>query len=87
MNDLQEVLIEVYDAREKWRFIGLALNLPISSLDGTSLEPDKCLLKMLQTWLQSGKNKTWEALAKAMVAVTVNRPDLEENILKKIPTV
>ena len=81
---MAKVFGEVYDARAKWRVIGLKLDVPIGELDaieaiGSDLDV-KCMT-MLAKWLQSGKNVTWKDLAEAMGADTVGRVDIKQRLL------
>ena len=83
-SDLAKVFGEVYDARTKWRAIGLKLDVPIGELNaieaiGSDLDV-KCMT-MLEKWLQSGKNVTWKDLADAMGAKTVGRVDIKQRLL------
>ena len=86
MDQLLKVQMEIYDARPQWEQLGLALKIPVSSLDtikedhkGTSTR----FQKMLQEWLQSGDKKTWQVLAEALGQDVVGRPDLKKKILDK----
>ena len=64
MNSLWDVLTELYDARCKWKMIGLGLRIPPSDLDAmSSANPLECLQSILKKWL-SGINPPpmWETL-------------------------
>ena len=82
--DLDQVLEEVFDAKAKWKFIGLKLGVPKGELDAIEYSNSSIGQKLMETldkWLQSGRNTTWKALAEAMGAATVGCEDLKQNIL------
>ena len=86
VDNLHEVQTEIYDARAQWEQLGLALNIPVSTLDtikedhnGTSTR----FLKILQVWLQTGDERTWQVLAEALGQDVVGRPDIKKKILDK----
>ena len=83
--DLDKVMEEVFDAKAKWKFIGIKLGVPKGDLDGIDLDcsnVDNKLMETLAKWLQHKKNTTWKALAEAIGSATVGREDLKERILK-----
>lgn len=83
ISDLPSVYDAVYDARVKWYEIGMVLKVDIATLDTISNDAkgtDNCLRKMLQEWLQTGKDKTWKALADALRNRTVARPDIADKL-------
>ena len=86
VDDLSDVLEEVVEARSKWHGIGLQLKLSPGTLDAIDADNkfslEKCS-KMLQKWLETGKVRTWRALAEALGSKVVAREDLKTNILKK----
>ena len=82
VGDLSNVYNAVYDARVKWYEIGMVLSVDIVTLDSISVSvtgADKRLRKMLQEWLQNGKDKTWKALSEALRNRTVAHPDIQTN--------
>ena len=82
--DLDQVLEEVFDAKAKWKFIGLKLGVPKGELDAIQYNGSSVGEKLMETldkWLQSGRNTTWKALAEAMGAATVGREDLKQKLL------
>ena len=84
--DLTKVFDEVYDAKAKWKVLGLKLGVAIGELEaiesvGSNI--DNKLMTTLAKWLQSGKNGTWKDLAEAMGADTVGREDLKQTLLEK----
>ena len=75
---------EVFDAKAKWKFIGLKLGVPKGELDAIEYSNSSIGQKLMETldkWLQSGRNTTWKALADAMGSVTVGREDLKQKLL------
>ena len=76
--DLPTIYDELFDIRVKWSNIGLALEVPVGTLDAIGLEPcvNTRLRKMLQTWLYQGQNRTWTVLAKVLGKPAVGRTDL-----------
>ena len=83
--DLSTVFDEVYDAKAKWKVLGLKLGVHIGelgSIESMGSNDDK-LMTMLEKWLQSRKNVTWKELAEAMGADTVGREDLKQKLLVK----
>ncbi len=83
-DDLQEVYEAVYEARDKWFNMGMALKLKVGSLNAIkagSGDVDENCLNMLQEWLHNGTNKTWRAIAEALGSKTVARIDLKVQIL------
>ncbi len=83
-DDLQEVYEAVYEARDKWFNMGMALKLKVGSLNaikaGSGDVDEKCL-NMLQEWLHNGTSKTWRAIAEVLGSKTVARDDLKVQIL------
>ena len=72
---------EVYDAKAKWKVLGLKLGFSIGELeaiDTMGLNVDNKLMTTLAKWLQSGKNGTWKDVAEAMGVDTVGREDLKQ---------
>ncbi len=86
IEDLGDVLEEIWEARSKWCQIGLALKLSSGTLDAIKKDPgdagDHCM-KILESWLTSDKDKTWECLAKAMERNFVGHASLSQDIRTK----
>ena len=84
MDDKQDVLEALFDARGKWEEIGGALRMKESDLEVIKLEErgdcEKCLNRLVTRWLNDGRNCTWGALADALRNVTVNKPDVARQI-------
>ena len=84
--DLDIIFHEVFNAKAKWKFIGLKLGVPIGELhilEEMYSDIDNRLLSVLEKWLEIGNNVTWKFLAETMGALTVGREDLKDNILVK----
>ena len=84
--DIADVMEMAREASTKWYNIGLALGLHCSLLEeieASAATTQKCLCKMLVTWLRTGSNRSWGVLAEVMGNRIVERPDLKEEILKK----
>lgn len=85
--NMQEVLENVWEARQKWYNIGIQLKLDINDLDviqrqGNNKSPDDYVVDMLKIWLRR-KGATWKALIDALRHKTVGYPILANNIATK----
>ncbi len=80
--DMREVKSAVYDARAKWRAIGLELGISKDDLDCIEKSDiDRCLEEMLALWLRRPRmNPSWESLVGALKSATVDRMDVAEEI-------
>ena len=79
IENLREIYEALFDARDKWYDIGMFLKLQIETLNGienNEVQLDRQFRKMLLLWLQSGKNRTWYALADALRSKFVGRSDI-----------
>ena len=77
---------KVYDAKAKWKALGLKLGVPKGELDAIEYSNSSIGQKLMETldkWLQSGRSTTWKALAEAMGTATVGREDLKQKILTR----
>ena len=84
-NDLRGVFNEVYEARAKWRRIGLELNLTHGTLDAIekrSPDPADQLERVLIEWLNNGM-ATWEELVKVLFSIPVGETELARSLEKK----
>ena len=82
--DLFKVHEAIFDAKHEWYEIGGQLEIDSSTLDSIDDEEksnNKKLLRMLKYWLRAGKDRSWEALDKALRNKTVDRP----NVADKLP--
>ena len=69
MKDIRLICNALHDAREKWFILGIILRIDIFTLKAIELEEhgiDECFIRMLNYWLQAGKDTTWDALAAAL---------------------
>ena len=88
VNDLTQVLDELYDVRTKWYDIGLRLNVPAKELEEIKFDaPDDntCLRQVLIIWLRSGK-ATWLDLCQALRHRTIDQGNLADALLAKYHT-
>ena len=83
--DLATIYDEIFVARVKWYNVGLALGVPVGTLEAIEAEPsvDIRLRKMLQTWLRQGQNQTWIVLAEVLGKATVGHTDLMHTLKNK----
>ena len=81
LNDLGDVLDELYEARRKWYNIGLKLKVPVDVLD--NIDPNDGLREVLKNWLKSTCSKTWKVLIDALNAPSVGEHALAENLGEK----
>ena len=85
LNDLNEVLNIIWEARAKWYHIGLGLELRPGDLDAIRQSNagiiDDCFTEMVKVWLRSSEDTSHETLANALQQPTVNRVKLAEIIL------
>ena len=78
-------MMQYNDTRVKWYEIGLMLCVDLATLDAISDDingMDRCLRKMLQQWLQTGRDKTWKVLEEALQNKIVGRPDIADKLPK-----
>ena len=92
INSLWELMNELYDARTKWKLIGLGLRLPHSDLDAMSGDPLECLENSLSKWLKGiDPLPTWDALIAVLRSRVVGEDkkaqELEEKFCRVTPPV
>ena len=84
MSDLGDVYTRLFDARDKWFDIGLALNINFSTLKSIEREQlnnqSSCLREILAHRIQSGSSLTWADLSDCLRHPTVGRRDLASEI-------
>ena len=93
-DDLAEVQEALWDARLKWRNIGLRLNMKSHELDTISKEAGDDIgekfTKMVEFRLKMTEPCTWMILYEALKNPTVNMPEVAKDLIKKgkivIPT-
>ena len=82
-DDLFEIQEQLWDARSKWRNIGLGLKIrqpDIEVINVNNGNVDDKFNSMILKWLQNGKNCTWAALCKALSARSVGHASLAAKI-------
>ena len=87
VKDLSVVQNKLWDARSKWRYIGLDLGILASDLEVIKKDGDDTDEKfhsMLLKWLCEGKNCTWEALIKALSSPSVGQTTLARSIQQNL---
>ena len=85
-DDLFYILDQLWDARPKWRFIGLGLKISRSDLDvidhGNS-DDDSKFESMLVKWLRNGRDCTWDALCRVLSSRPVGCTRLADQLRKQ----
>ncbi len=81
VDNLSDVLDRSTDAHTKWYEVGVALRIPVGTLDGFDKPPMINFIKVTDTWLRTDPNPTWRALAYALSNKLVGRPDLGKKII------
>ncbi len=84
-SDLRQVYNAVYDARARWRRIGLQLELThgdLEAIDSHYRNPDDQLEQVLAKWLKGGE-ATWRQLMEALYSVPVGETAMAEKIRMK----
>ena len=88
VDDLCQVIEDIYDAVDKWHNIGMQLNLHESDLKGIESNYPRrgdCLREMVYRWLRTG-NATWNMMINALKSRTVGEFYLAEQLNKKYRT-
>ena len=91
IDSTQDVLEMMYEAREKWRFIGGVFHLTEPTLNNIDLENrsnDDKLRKVITEWLNKyggTKECTWTHVAMALRNKTVAREDLAREVFEQYP--
>ena len=80
MDDLGDVYTKLFDARNKWFDIGLALNTKFSTLESIESDNSDRLRWMLAHRIQSGGPLTWADLCNCLKHPIVGRRDLADEI-------
>ena len=84
INDLGEVLKELWETRAKAYDIGLMLKVPNGSLECIKkLDPPDQLRDMLQAWLQIAARQNWKTIVEALQSPVIGEPALAAVIEKK----
>ena len=83
IEDLEQVYEAVYDASPKWFNIGLALKVPVPTLERIEKKTNDLgakLREMLMTWLQTNTEATWQDIVGALSRKTVGFTTLAKEI-------
>ena len=84
LDNLGLVLEKTYVARARWYELGLALRVPVSTLESIKVEysdPRETHREMLVAWLkQTEPQATWEALVKALASEVVEESSLAKRL-------
>ncbi|CAI8020892.1 Interferon-induced helicase C domain-containing protein 1 [Geodia barretti] len=86
VDDLYEIQEAIWDARPKWRNIGLGLKIrppDIEVIDVNNGNVDDKFHGMILKWLQNGKNCTWGALCEVLSLRSVGHDNLAAEIKRK----
>ena len=83
MDDLYDVLGQLYEVRAKWYDLGGSLKLKVSTLDAIKVEhhnaPEFCLRELLSHWLrQVTPRPCWNAIVFALRKPIMNESRLAE---------
>ena len=86
IDHLGDVRAELYEARTKWYDIGLALKVPVTTLDSTEGQfnnhSDK-LREILKVWLKTATEPTWQDVVGVLKSPVVGEPKLASDIEAK----
>ena len=85
-DDLFEIQEELWDARPKWRKIGLGLKIrppDLNVIDGNDADIDTKFENMILKWLQNGKDCTWASICEVLSTRSVGHSNLAEEIRRK----
>ena len=89
IDHLGDVRAELFEARTKWYDIGLALKVPVTTLDsieGQSGNDSKKLLEALKVWLKTAKKPSWHDVVDVLKSPIVGEPKLASDIEAKYCT-
>ena len=84
VNDLNDVLNTAWLASDEWYNIGLTLGIKFTTLKVINMEERKsedCLRRVLEEWLKTAGEKTWEMLQEALKDVKVGCAGVAEDVL------
>ena len=74
LRDLREVQTSLWEARHRWKQIGLAIGISITTLEAITQtkfhDVDKCFKSMLSIWLNSD-SPCWKTMAEALQSKSV----------------
>ena len=82
-DDLFDIQENLWDARSKWRNIGLAIKIrhpDLDVIDQDNRDVDAKFQSMILLWLKNGRDCTWATLCKGLEARSVGLSDLAARI-------
>ena len=87
LSELRSVINRIWEARSKWKTIGIELKLEITDLDAISMkhgsDTDACLTEMLTMWLKRTEHRPkWSTMIRALESRPVGFQQLAEDIEK-----
>ena len=86
VDQLGDVRAKLFNARTKWYDIGLALNVPVTTLDSIEGQfgnhSDK-LREALKVWLKTAREPTWQDVVGVLKSPVVGEPKLASDIETK----
>ena len=89
VNDLSDVHGELYDVCTRWYDVGLALKVPVATLDSIdgqfNIYSDK-LLQTLKVWLKTAIKPSWQDVVSVLKSPVVGEPKLASDIEAKYCT-
>ena len=86
IDHLGDVRAELYEARTKWYDIGLALKVPVTTLDSIEGQFDNHsdkLREALKVWLKTAREPTWQDVVGVLKSRVVGEPKLASDIEAK----
>ena len=86
IDHLGDVRAELYEARTKWYDIGLALKIPVTTLDSIGGQFDNHsdkLREALKDWLKLAREPTWQDIVGVLESPVVGEPKLASDIEAK----
>ena len=85
--DLRIVRNAIWDARTKWKLLGIELRLPASDLDSIEeahRDIGRKFTEMLALWLRLDPPRTWSALVAALRLSTLGYETLAECVEREV---
>ena len=82
-DDLFDIQENLWDARSKWRNVGLAIKIrhpDLEVIDQENRDIDAKFQSMILLWLKNGKDCTWATLCKGLEARSIGLSDLAARI-------
>ena len=83
---LSQLITELFDVSDKWRELGTQLGLSQDVITSTeknhSPYDDRCLINVLNIWLQSCESPSWMVIVKALKSQSVSENGTAVRILR-----